>query len=111
MAGKNVLEFTSNNWQSEVMQSNVPVVVDFWAVWCGPCRMITPHIEQLADEYEGKIKVGKVNVDDSQDIAAEFRINTIPQVFIFKGGQVKERIVGAESKAKFKAAIDRVLLA
>jgi thioredoxin 1 len=111
MASKNVVELTNSNWQTEVMQSNVPVVVDFWAVWCGPCRMIAPHIEQLADEYAGQIKVGKLNVDDSQEIAAEYRINTIPQVFIFKGGQVKERIVGAEAKAKFKAAIDRVLQA
>ncbi len=111
MAGKNVLELTSTNWQTEVMQSNVPVVVDFWAVWCGPCRMIAPHIEQLADEYAGKIKVGKVNVDDSQELAAEFKINTIPQVYIFKGGQVKERLVGAQPKAAFKAAIDKTLQA
>jgi thioredoxin 1 len=109
MAGKNVLEFNEANWQQEVEQSPVPVLVDFWAVWCGPCRMIAPTIEQLADEYAGKIKVGKVNVDDNQDLAARFRINTIPQVYIFKGGQVKERIVGAQQKNAFQAAIDRSL--
>jgi thioredoxin 1 len=109
MATKNVVEFTSKNWQTEVLGSDVPVVVDFWAVWCGPCRMIAPSIEQLADEYAGRIKVGKVNVDDNQDLAAQYAINTIPQVFIFKGGHAKEKIVGAQPKGSFKAAIDRVL--
>jgi thioredoxin 1 len=109
MAGKNVLELTAGNWQKEVVESAVPVVVDFWAVWCGPCRMIAPTIDQLASEYDGKIKVGKVNVDDAQDLAAQYRINTIPQVFIFKGGQVIDRIVGAQSKNHFQAAIDKAL--
>jgi thioredoxin 1 len=109
MAGKNVLEFTSANWKTEVMESALPVVVDFWAVWCGPCRMIAPAIEQLADEYAGKIKVGKVNVDDNQDLAATYRVNSIPQVFIVKGGEIKDRIVGAQPKNAFQAAIDRSL--
>jgi thioredoxin 1 len=109
MAGKNVLELTADNWQSEVLDSNVPVVVDFWAVWCGPCRMIAPHIEQLAEEYAGKVKVGKVNVDDSQDLAAKYRINTIPQVYVFKNGKEVEKLVGAQPKASFQAAIDRAL--
>src|SRR4051794_28972243 len=103
MASKNVQEFTNANWETEVMKSEVPVVVDFWAVWCGPCRMIAPTIDQLAEEYGGKIKVGKVNVDDNQEIAAQFRINTIPQVYVFKGGEVKERLVGAQPKTSFKA--------
>jgi thioredoxin 1 len=110
MAG-NVLELTSENWQKEVVQSTLPVVVDFWAVWCGPCRMIAPYIEELANAYAGRVKVGKVNVDDNQEIAAEYRINTIPQVYIFKGGEVKERIVGAQPKNAFQAAIDRALSA
>lgn len=109
MAGKNVMELSGNNWQKEVVESAVPVVVDFWAVWCGPCRMIAPTIDQLSEEYAGKIKVGKVNVDDSQDLAAQYRINTIPQVFIFKGGQVVDRIVGAQSKNHFQAAIEKAL--
>lgn len=109
MAGGNVLEFTSENWQSEVLGSDVPVVVDFWAVWCGPCRMIAPIIEELAQEYAGRVKVGKVNVDDQQELAVQYRINSIPQIFIFKGGQPKERLVGAQPKSAFKAAIDKVL--
>ena len=109
MAGKNVMELSGNNWQKEVVESAVPVVVDFWAVWCGPCRMIAPTIDQLSEEYAGKIKVGKVNVDDSQDLAAQYRINTIPQGFIFKGGQVVDRIVGAQSKNHFQAAIEKAL--
>jgi thioredoxin 1 len=109
MAGKNVLEFNQNNWQADVIQSNVPVVVDFWAVWCGPCRMIGPYIDQLADEYEGKVKVGKVNVDNNQDLAVQYRVNNIPRVYIFKNGELKEQLVGAQSKSVYKAAIDRVL--
>ncbi|HMP59718.1 MAG TPA: thioredoxin [Gemmatales bacterium] len=109
MAGKNVLEFNSTNWQKEVLESNLPVLVDFWAVWCGPCRQLAPTIDQLADEYAGKAKVGKVNVDDAQDLAAQFRVSSIPQVFIFKGGQVVEKIVGAEKKPVFQAALDRHL--
>ena len=109
MAGKNVVEFTGENWPKEVLGSEVPVLVDFWAVWCGPCRMIAPAIEQLADEYAGKVKVGKVNVDDNQDLAAEYRVNSIPAVFIFKGGQLKEKIVGAQPKNAFQAALDRAL--
>jgi thioredoxin 1 len=109
MAGKNVLELNADNWQTEVLQSPIPVLVDFWAVWCGPCRMIAPAIEQLADDYNGKIKVGKLNVDDSQDIAAQHRINSIPQVYIFKGGEIVERLVGAQPKGAYQAAIDRVL--
>ena len=109
MAGKNVREFTTDNWQTEVLNSDVPVVVDFWAVWCGPCRLIAPTIDQLADDYAGKAKVGKLNVDDNQEVAAQYGVNSIPQVFIFRGGQLKEKLVGAQPKTAFQAAIDRTL--
>jgi thioredoxin 1 len=109
MAGTNTLEFNASNWQSEVLQSPVPVVVDFWAVWCGPCRMIGPYIDQLADEYAGRVKVGKVNVDDNQELAAQYGVNNIPRVYIFKNGQLQEQIVGAQSKKVYQTAIDRVL--
>src|SRR5262245_46155057 len=109
MAAKNVVELNQGNWQQTVVDNPLPVVVDFWAVWCGPCRMIAPHIESLADEYAGKVVVGKVNVDDNQDLAAQFRINTIPQVYIFKNGEVVARLPGAQPKTAYTAAIDKVL--
>ena len=90
-------------------KTELPVLVDFWAAWCGPCRMIAPHIESLADEYAGKVVVGKVNVDDNQDLAAQFRINTIPQVYIFKNGEVVERLSGAQPKTAYAAAVEKVL--
>ncbi|MCS7166465.1 MAG: thioredoxin [Gemmatales bacterium] len=109
MANKNVLELTSTNWDTEVLQSPVPVLVDFWATWCGPCRMIAPTIEALADQYAGRIKVGKVDVDENQDLAARYRVTSIPQVCIFKNGQEITRIVGAQSKKVYEDAIEKIL--
>jgi thioredoxin 1 len=109
MAAKNVMELNQENWQQTVIDNPLPVVVDFWAVWCGPCRMIAPHIEQLADQYAGKIVVGKVNIDDNQDLAAQFRINSIPQVYIFKNGQVVDRLAGAQPRSAYDAAVEKVL--
>jgi thioredoxin 1 len=111
MAAKNVVELNQANWQSTVIDSQLPVVVDFWAVWCGPCRMIAPHIEALADEYAGKVVVAKVNVDDNQELAAQFNINSIPQVYIFKNGEVVERLPGAQPKTAYSAAVEKVLKA
>jgi thioredoxin 1 len=111
MAAKNVVELNQSNWQQAVTDSQLPVVVDFWAVWCGPCRMIAPTIEQLADEYAGKVVVGKVNVDDNQELAAQFRINTIPQVYVFKNGEVVEKLAGAQPKSAYVAAVEKVLKA
>jgi len=109
MAGANVLEFTSENWQSEVVDSAVPVVVDFWAPWCGPCRQLTPIIDRLATQYAGKVKVGKLNVDDAQDIAAKYGVTSIPRVFIFKGGeQPQKSIVGLTSEAELVKQINSV---
>jgi thioredoxin 1 len=109
MAG-NVLEFTSDNWQQEVEQSEQPVLVDFWAPWCGPCRALTPIIDRIASQFAGKVKVGKLNVDDAQDVAAKFGITSIPRVFIFNGGDKPRRsIVGLTSESELVKAINSVI--
>jgi thioredoxin 1 len=107
MASENVQEFTEQNFEQEVLQSAQPVLVDFWAEWCMPCRMLTPTIEQLATEYAGKVKVGKVDTDANREIALKYRIESIPTVMLFKGGQVVEKFVGVQKKDKFKAALDQ----
>jgi thioredoxin 1 len=110
MAGKNLVEFTSGNWQSEVEQSDKPVVVDFWATWCGPCRQLNPTIEKVADQFAGRVKVGKLNIDDGQDIAEKYRVVSIPRVFIFKGGDKPVKtFVGVVSERELVAAINEAL--
>jgi thioredoxin 1 len=101
MAGS-VKEFTDGNWKSEVLDSIVPVVVDFWAPWCGPCRMLAPTIEKLAGEYEGKVKVGKMNTDENMETPGSLRISAIPTVLIFKDGKEVDRLVGVNPENKFK---------
>ena len=110
MAGKNVVEFTSANWDQEVVSSSVPVLVDFWAPWCGPCRQLTPVIERLADQYAGRVKVGKLNTDDNQDIAVNFGISSIPTLLFFKGSdQPRDKVVGVRPEADLKRMLDRLL--
>jgi thioredoxin 1 len=110
MASANLVEFTDANWQTEVISSTVPVVVDFWAPWCAPCRALTPTIESLAAKYAGKVKVGKLNIDDAQDIAARYGVTSIPRVFIFKGGDMPRlTYVGVQREADLAKAIDSVL--
>lgn len=96
------LILTSDNFKTEVLESEIPVLVDFWASWCGPCKMLGPIIAELADEYEGKVKVGKVNVDDEEELAMEYNIQSIPTVLLFKGGQVVEQSLGFKPKAFFE---------
>lgn len=105
----NVMEFNLANFDTEVKQSDQPVLVDFWAPWCGPCRQLGPTIEQLAGEYAGKAKVGKVNVDDNQDLAAQFGIRGIPTVLLFKGGKPVGSFVGLKPKDELAKAIDAAL--
>jgi len=105
MAAKEVIELTDQNFQKEVLESDVPVLVDFWATWCGPCRAIAPIIDELATEYAGKLKVGKVDTDRQQRYAVQLGVSSIPAVFVFKNGQVVDRIIGARPKSAFLNAI------
>src|SRR5215831_17687036 len=98
MAGANTLNFTDADWDKDVLQSDKPVLVDFWAVWCGPCRQIGPLVDQLADENLGKIKVGKLNVDENGQTAMRYQVRGIPTLLLFKGGQVVDQRVGAMPK-------------
>ena len=100
MASPNVHEFTVDNWQADVVDAGIPVLVDFWAPWCGPCRALTPIVERLADQFAGKARIGKLNVDENGDLAAQYGINTIPRILIFKGSaQPVHSIVGLQSEA------------
>lgn len=99
MAGANVKTFTAENWNQEVLGSGTPVLVDFWAPWCNPCRMVAPIVEELADEYLGKIVIGKVNVDEQGSVASQYGVMSIPTLGIFKGGQMVDKIVGFRGKA------------
>ncbi len=108
MASPNVHEFGADNWQAEVVGSTVPVLVDFWAPWCGPCRQLTPIVDKIADLFAGKIKVGKVNVDENYDLASKYGINTIPRLMIFRGGDTPvETLVGLTSEAELTKLLNK----
>lgn len=108
MAGAGVKEFTDSNFQSEVLDADQPVLVDFWAEWCQPCRMLTPVIDQLATEYNGKAKIGKVDTDSNRETAMKYGISAIPTVILFKGGHPAKKFVGLTSKDQFKKALDEL---
>jgi len=108
MASPLISALTQDNFEKEVLQSATPVLVDFWAEWCGPCKMIAPLLDELADEYDGKVKIGKVNIDEQQSLAAQYGIRAIPTLLLINKGQVAEQMVGAKSKRDLKASLDRV---
>jgi len=103
---EHVQEFTDSNFSADVLQSSHPVLVDFWAPWCGPCRQIAPLIDQLGQEYSGRIKIGKVNIDENPQAAQMYGIHSIPTLLLFKDGEVAERIVGVPPKTKLTAILD-----
>jgi thioredoxin 1 len=110
MAAENVAILTDTSFDQEVLQSGVPVLVDFWAEWCGPCKMLGPVLEELAGEYTGRIKVAKVNIDEHQKVASDYGIRAIPTLLLFKNGEVAEQIVGLRSKRDLKASLDKVVV-
>ena len=108
MASPLIVALTRENFSQQVLQSPTPVLVDFWAEWCGPCKMIAPLLDELADEYDGKVKIGKVNIDEQQALAAKYGIRAIPTLLLINKGEVTEQMVGAKSKRDLKASFDRV---
>ena len=102
-------KFTTANFQEEVLESSLPVLVDFYADWCGPCKMMAPIVAALAEKYDGRIKVGKINVDENDDVVGRFGIRNIPTVIFFKNGEMVDKIVGATSKDKFKEKVENLL--
>lgn len=105
----NLLQVTESNFEDEVLSSDIPVLIDFWAVWCGPCKMVAPIVEELATEYAGTLKVGKCDVDSNQSIAVRYGIRSIPTLLIFKNGEVAQQMIGASPKHVIKAKVDEVL--
>ncbi len=103
-----VKTFTDGNFQTEVVASGTPVLVDFWAQWCGPCHMLTPTVEQLAGEYDGRVAVGKLNIDENPKTAAEFGIRSIPTILVFQDGKVAEALVGVQPKDRYKDVLDKL---
>ncbi len=108
MGSANITTLTQSNFATEVLQSTSPVLVDFWAEWCGPCKALGPILDELAEEYNGKVRIGKVNIDEYQELAAQYRISSIPTLLLFKQGQVAEQLVGLRSKKDLKASFDRL---
>ncbi len=104
-----IINLTNETFEETVLKSDKPVVVDFWATWCGPCRMVGPIMDELADDFDGKVQIAKVNVDDQGELAAKFKIMSIPTILTFKNGELAEKVVGARSKDEFSEMINKLL--
>ena len=109
MASDKIVTLSTDNFENEVLQSDVPVLVDFWAEWCGPCRMVAPTLDQLADEKDGQVRIAKLNVDHNQELAMQFQVSSIPTFILFKDGEVADRMMGAMPKPAFEQFLDRNL--
>lgn len=109
MASDNVRVLDVDNFDAEVLDSDMPVMVDFWASWCGPCKMIAPIIDQLADEFQGRVKVSKVNVDDNRELAAKYNVMSIPTLIFFKNGEIVNQVVGARPKAELETILNSIV--
>ena len=107
---ENVKQVTDSTFESEVLKSNIPVLVDFWAEWCGPCRMVAPVVEEVARQYKGRVKVAKMDVDSNQRVATQYQIRSIPSLYIFKDGKVAGQIVGAVPKQQITSELEKVLV-
>ena len=109
MGGDNLLNVTDGDFESKVLNSDIPVLVDFWAAWCGPCKAIAPTVEELADEYAGRVTVAKMNVDENPQTPGKYSIRSIPTLIVFKGGQVADQFIGAVPKSQLVGALDKAL--
>ncbi len=109
MASEHVRELNDGDWQSEVLESNEAVLVDFWAPWCGPCRAVAPHVDSIAHAYEGKLKVAKINIDDNRGVPQQYNIRSIPTILLFKNGQVVDQVVGAVDREQLREMVEKVL--